>query len=171
MLLAQPVTLQDYPMLRRLLPFTFLFTAVGFAQEAKQPDAVPRGETFTFTFEKSKVFPGTSLTVTVYVPKQYDGKTPACVYVNQDGMQWNAPAVFDKLIAEKSMPVTIAVGVTPGVVKAANKDALPRFNRSYEYDGLGDAYARFLLDELLPEVEAKTAGGDRKIILSRSGND
>jgi sugar lactone lactonase YvrE/enterochelin esterase-like enzyme len=148
-----------------------LLTAVGFAQEGKQPDAVPKGETFTFTFEKSKVFPGTSRTVTVYVPKQYDGKTPACVYVNQDGVQYKAPEVFDKLIAEKSMPVTIGVFVTPGVVKAANKDALPRFNRSYEYDGLGDAYARFLLDELLPEVETKTASGDRKIILSKSGND
>jgi len=28
-------------------------------------------------------------------------------------------------------------------------------NRSYEYDGLGDAYVRFLLEELLPEVETK----------------
>ena len=40
-----------------------------------------------------------------------------------------------------------------GAVRAT---ALDRFNRSYEYDGLGDNYARFLLDELLPEVEKKT---------------
>lgn len=159
-------------MLRPLLPLPLFFAAaVGFSQEPKQPDAVPKGETFTFTFEKSKIFPGTGRTVTVYVPKQYDGKTPACVYVNQDGLPNYVPPTFDKLIAEKAMPVTIAVGVRPGEVKAANKDALNRYNRSFEYDGLGDAYARFLLDELLPAVEAKTASGGRAIVLSKKGTD
>src|SRR5262245_9549505 len=148
-------------MLRRSLPLAALFVAAafGFAQEPKQPD-VPKGDTFSFAFDKSKIFPGTSRNVTVYVPKQYDGKTPACVYVNQDGLPGYVGPTFDKLIADKAMPVTIAVGVTPGVVKSATKDALPRYNRSYEYDGLGDAYARFLLEELLPAVETKTALGD-----------
>ena len=159
-------------MLRRFLPLMFLSISIGFAQEAKQPNQVPKGETFTFPFAKSKIFPGTTRSVTVYVPKQYDGTTPACVYVNQDGVPDNVPGVFDKLIAEKAMPVTIGVFVMPGVVKAADgKTALDRFNRSYEYDGLGDGYARFLLDELLPEVETKTASGGRKIVLSKSGND
>src|SRR5947207_1636752 len=153
--------------------FSLLFVlpcAVLAAQEPKQPDT-PKGTTFNFSFNKSKVFPGTTRNVTVYVPAQYDGKTPACVYVSQDGLPGYVPSTFDKLIAEKAMPVTIAVGVTPGVVPSASKDALPRFNRSYEYDGLGDAYARFLLDELLPEVETKTAGGERKILLSKKGTD
>jgi gluconolactonase len=159
-------------MFRRLLaPVVLLAAPFGLPQESQEQVAVPRGETFSFPFEKSKVFPGTTRTVTVYVPKQYEGKMPACVYVNQDGVQYNAPAVFDRLIAEKAMPVTIGVFVTPGVVKAATKDALPRFNRSYEYDGLGDAYVRFLLDELLPEVETKTAMDGRKLRLSKNGND
>ncbi|MBY0458048.1 MAG: SMP-30/gluconolactonase/LRE family protein, partial [Gemmataceae bacterium] len=97
--------------------------------------------------------------------------TPACVYVNQDGLPGYVGPTFDKLIAEKAMPVTIAIGVTPGVVPAANKDALPRFNRSYEYDGLGDAYARMLLTELLPEVEKQQAKDGRAIVLSRKGTD
>ncbi|HJZ56825.1 MAG TPA: SMP-30/gluconolactonase/LRE family protein, partial [Gemmataceae bacterium] len=138
--------------------------------EPKKAD-VPKGDILQFTFDKSKVFPGTSRTCWVYVPKQYDGKTPACVYVNQDGIQFNALAVFDQLIAEKAMPVTIGVFVQPGVVKAANPAALPRYNRSYEYDGLGDNYARFVLDELLPEVETKSTADGRKIVLSKSGND
>ena len=84
-------------MLRRLLPFAFLLAAgIAFTQDAKQLEPVPKGETFTFPFEKSKVFPGTTRNVTVYIPKQFDGKTPACVYVNQDGVQYNAPAVFDR---------------------------------------------------------------------------
>ncbi len=69
------------------------------------------------------------------------------------------------------MPVTIGVFVTPGKVKALSDQALDRFNRSYEYDGLGDSYARFLLEELLPEVEKKTASDGRTIRLSPDGND
>ena len=56
-------------------------------------------------------------------------------------------------------------------MKATGKGALDRFNRSFEYDGLGDAYARFLIDELLPEVETKTAPDGRAIKLSKDGND
>jgi gluconolactonase len=147
-------------MLRQcLILSTLLAVTIGFAQEPKEPELPPKGETFSFTFEKSKVFPGTTRSVRVYIPKLYDGKTPACVYVGQDGGGFNETAVFDRLIAEKSMPVTIGVFVTPGQVKAANKDALPRFNRSYEYDGLGGDYAKFLLED------------GRAIILSKSGND
>lgn len=158
--------------MRCLLSLLFVLPCLvlATAQEPKQPE-VPKGTTFSFPFAKSKVFPGTTRNVTIYVPAQYDGKTPACVYVNQDGLPNYVPPTFDKLIAEKAMPVTIAIGVTPGVVKAANKDAaLDRFNRSFEYDGLGDAYARMIIDELLPEVETKSAG-DRKIVLSKKGTD
>jgi gluconolactonase len=132
---------------------------------------VPKGDVTKYTFEASKVFPGTVRDYSVYVPKQYDPSTPACVYVGQDGGGFKAPAVFDQLIAAKEMPVTIGVFVMHGRVKAPNGEALDRFNRSYEYDGLGDAYARFLLDELLPEVEKKTAPDGRAIKLSKNGND
>jgi sugar lactone lactonase YvrE/predicted esterase len=93
------------------------------------------------------------------------------VYVNQDGVQWGAPAVFDQLIYNKEMPVTIGVFVMHGRVKAADTNALDRFNRSYEYDGLGDNYARFLLEELLPEVETKKTSDGRAIRLSTNAND
>ncbi|MCP9765107.1 SMP-30/gluconolactonase/LRE family protein [Lacihabitans soyangensis] len=133
---------------------------------------VPKGEIIKFTFENSKIFPGTTREVSIYIPAQYDGKKPACVYVNQDGIQWKAPTVFDNLIHQKEMPVTIGVFITPGQVKAQNADlALNRFNRSYEYDGLGDNYARFLLEEVLPEVEKQKSSNGRAIILSKNGND
>jgi sugar lactone lactonase YvrE/predicted esterase len=38
------------------------------------------------------------------------------------------------------------------VVPAASERALPRFNRSFEYDSPNARYARFLLEEILPEV-------------------
>ncbi|MFO0911200.1 MAG: gluconolactonase, partial [Isosphaeraceae bacterium] len=80
----------------------------------------PKGDVTKYTFAQSKIFPGTTRDYWVYVPKQYDPSRPACVYVNQDGIQYNAPAVFDNLIAAKEMPVTIGVFVTPGRVKAPN---------------------------------------------------
>ena len=81
------------------------------------------------------------------------------------------PAVFDELIAKKEMPVTIGVFVMHGKVPALTPNALDRFNRSFEYDGLGDNYVRFLLEELLPEVEKKTTPDGRPIRLSHDGND
>ncbi len=97
---------------------------------------------------------------------------PACVYVNQDGIQWKAPTVFDNLIHKNEMPVTIGVFITPGRVLAdSGSNALNRFNRSFEYDGLGDAYARFILTEILPEVEKKKTSDGRAIRLSKNGND
>ncbi|MCA0362768.1 MAG: SMP-30/gluconolactonase/LRE family protein [Bacteroidetes bacterium] len=133
---------------------------------------VPKGEIIKFVFENSKIFPGTTREISVYVPAQYQSNTPACVYVNQDGVQWKAPTVFDNLILEKAMPVTIGVFITPGQVKAFNSEqALNRYNRSFEYDGLGDNYVRFLLEEIFPEVE-KLKTKDGKIIkLSTNGND
>lgn len=133
---------------------------------------VPKGEVLKFTFENSKIFPGTWREYWVYVPAQYTPDKPACVYVNQDGVQWQAPQVFDNLIHKKELPVTIGVFVMHGKVRAANADAaLDRFNRSFEYDGLGDNYVRFLLDELLPDVESKKTSDGRQIRLSKSGND
>jgi gluconolactonase len=133
---------------------------------------VPQGEILKFTFNQSKIFPGTCREYWVYVPAQYDPQRPACVYVNQDGIQWNAPTVFDNLIHQQAMPVTIGVFVAPGRVLAQKPDeALDRFNRSFEYDGLGDAYARFILDEILPEVEKQKTSDSRAIVLSKSGND
>src|SRR5438309_2059341 len=85
---------------------------------AARADDPPKGEVAKYTFENSKVFPGTVRDYWVYVPKQYDLEKPACLYVNQDGVQYNAPAVFDALIDKKEMPVTIGVFVMHGRVKA-----------------------------------------------------
>jgi gluconolactonase len=172
------------PRIRLLLLFLVLLTFTVFAQPNQpqetyppHPDSqvqpgVPKGEVLKFTFENSKIFPGTWREYWVYVPAQYKPDTPACVYVNQDGVQWNAPVVFDNLIHKKEIPITIGVFVMHGRVRAANGEvALDRFNRSFEYDGLGDNYARFILEEILPEVETKTTADGRAIRLSKSGND
>ncbi|MET7253379.1 SMP-30/gluconolactonase/LRE family protein [Dyadobacter fermentans] len=139
---------------------------------SEEHPGVPKGEVLKFVFDQSKIFPGTWREYWVYVPAQYQADTPACVYVNQDGIQWKAPAVFDNLIHHKEMPVTIGVFVMHGRVKAADPNAAnDRFNRSFEYDGLGDAYARFILEEILPEVEKQKTSDGQQIRLSKKGND
>jgi len=155
----------------RSLSHVFASIPLVLLQACVRGDAVPKGEVLQFVFDRSEIFPGTVRDYWIYVPRQYDATKPACLYVNQDGIQYNAPAVFDELIHKKEIPVTIGVFVMHGKVKALSPQGLDRFNRSYEYDGLGDNYVRFLLTELLPDVERKTTADGRTIRLSRDGND
>ena len=148
-----------------------LAAVVGPAATRGRAEEAPAGEVLSFTFASSAIFPGTVREYWVYVPARYDGKTPACVHVNQDGIQFDAPKVFDRLIHEGKMPMTIGVFVMHGRVPAGREGALDRYNRSYEYDGLGSDYARFLLDELLPDVETRKASDGRTIVLSKKGAD
>ena len=115
------------------------------------PDpAVPHGKLAQMEKFHSTVFKGTERDWWVYVPAQYAADKPACVMVFQDGGGYKdyVPPVFDNLIAKGDMPVTVGVFVNPGVFSQGG-----RSNRSFEYDTLSDQYARFLLDEILPEVE------------------
>jgi sugar lactone lactonase YvrE/enterochelin esterase-like enzyme len=152
--------------------------ATAPAQPAEQyklgPDSqihpgVPQGKIEQFPWT-SKIFNGTHRDCWVYIPAQYDGSQPACVMVFQDGGrfvkrdgQWRAPVVMDNLIHRKEMPVTIGIFLDPGVVPADSPKELPRYNRSFEYDSPTDQYARFLLQEILPEV-------GRKYRLTQDGN-
>ncbi len=132
---------------------------------------VPKGEILKCTFSGSKIYPGTLHEFSIYIPAQYDGKKPACVFIDQDGIQFKSPTVFDNLINSGEMPVTIGIYIAPGRVVAKDTTTLDRYNRSFEYDGLGDAYARFLLEELLPDVEKRKTTKGLPIMLSHNGND
>ena len=126
-----------------------------------QPQAgVPKGQVIGPTLFKSTIFGNTVRQYWVYVPAQYDGSKPAAVMVFQDGhkyvnteQEYRVPVVFDNLIHKKEMPVTIGVFVNPGNIGTElPADPWRGTNRSQEYDTLSESYARFLLEELLPEV-------------------
>jgi enterochelin esterase family protein len=152
-----------------LLASTCFATVAAFAADDYRPGpdsmprpGVPQGRIEKFAFTNSTVFPGTQRDCWLYVPAQYDGSKPAALMVFQDGQsyvttngQMRVPVVFDNLIHAGEMPVTIGLFVNPGHRGDATPGAdgrAPRNNRSLEYDSLGDAYAKFLLDELLPFV-------------------
>ena len=66
-------------------------------------------ELISDTLTNSKIYPGTTHALQVYVPEKYNGQEPACLYVGLDGVLCNAPTVIDTLIAQGKMPVTIGV--------------------------------------------------------------
>ena len=126
-------------------------------------DGVPHGKVVAMEPWHSKIFEGTVRDWWVYVPAQYDGKSAAAVMVFQDGGRANAQDpkfagpnnaifAFDNLIAAGQMPVTIGIFISPGSFPAGKAGEKARSNRSFEYDTPDDRYARFLLEEILPEV-------------------
>jgi gluconolactonase len=114
--------------------------------DSQTQDGVPKGVRIKGHFDQSKIFPGTTRGYTVYIPTQLDGSKPAPFMVLQDGGSYRADVVFDNLIHKKEIPALIGIFVNHGRVVAPNTNAMDRFNRSYEYDGLGDNYARFLIE-------------------------
>ena len=128
------------------------------APETNRKEGVPAGKVTKHQWT-SKIFPGTVRDYWVYVPQQYKAEEPACLMIFQDGGgyadtngSWRVPVVFDNLIHAKEMPVTIGLFINPGILPAISTNQHPRYNRSFEYDSTGDQYARFLLEEMIPEL-------------------
>ena len=138
---------------------------------------VPTGKLSDKITHTSKIYDGMKSDYWIYVPAQYDPKTPAALMVFQDG-EWYTdrdgenPAlnVIDNLIAQKKIPVMIVVFIKPGSV--ADAPGTPTYNfvkaysekwhrtlddsmRSTLYDTVSDRYSRFLRDEILADVSAK----------------
>lgn len=149
----------------RLTAACLLTTSVLVAQtdypltaDSERQPGVPSGVVTKHTWT-STIFPGTVRDYWIYVPAQYRSESPPAVMVFQDGGgyvdekgRWRVPIVFDNLIHKGEMPVTIGIFINPGVLPAPSADQQNRYNRSFEYDGLGDRYARFLIEEILPDV-------------------
>jgi len=138
---------------------------------------VPSGTLSEKIEHTSKIYDGMKSEYWIYVPAQYDPKTPAALMVFQDGggyIQRDAKNptlnVLDNLIAEKKIPVMIAVFINPGDV--TDSPGTPTYNfvkaysdkwhrtlkdsmRSTLYDTVSDRYARFLRDEVLADVQSR----------------
>jgi enterochelin esterase family protein len=144
--------------------------------DSQPQPGVPEGTVTEAEWTTSKIYPGTTRKYWISIPKQYDEKKPACLMVFQDGGgyvkrdgAWRVPVVFDNLIHKKEMPVTVGLFINPGTIalkpgeeprKRADGRPAPPSNRSVEYDSLGDTYARFLLEEMIPEVRKRVKIAD-----------
>ena len=147
-----------------LLPLTVF--AAGYTPPQINPADIRAGAIKEFTFSQSRIFPGTTRSVTVFVPAQYDPAKPACVYVKTDGYSPREKEFLETMIATGEMPVTVGVFVRPGEVRAPMPGTAGRRNRDFEYDAVNDNNVRFLIEELLPFVAKEYA-----LNLSTDGND
>lgn len=116
---------------------------------------VPQGKLTEKRSHTSRIYEGMVADYWIYAPAQYNASTPAAVmfwtdgevHINRDSGS-RAMNVWDNLTHEKKIPVMIQVLVSPGI---RNGQRL----RSIQYDSVDDRFARYVLDEILPEV-AKT---------------
>lgn len=146
----------------------FLISFTVFSQESYEHgpasdvyEKIPKGKLSKHTW-KSKVFPNTIRDYYVYVPEQYEASEPAALMVFQDGHTYvkedgdfKVPTVFDNLIAQEMMPVTIGLFIDPGhAIDSLQIDSpWKASNRSFEYDEVSDTYGRFLIEEMIPELK------------------
>src|SRR4026207_847286 len=85
--------------------------------------------------------------VAVYVPRQYVPGTIAPVIVGADGPDQLLFTTLDNLIAQKRVPVMIAISISNGGGDAQGSE------RGLEYDTMSGRYAEFVEQEVLPLVE------------------
>jgi Putative esterase len=132
------------------------------ADSLPQP-GVPKGKLIGPLEFHSKIIEGTVRRYWIYVPAKYDAKNPPNLLVFQDGQRainpqgpLNIPVVLDNLIARGDIPPTLGIFITPGNTGTEHyPDNLGTGNpnhRAPEYDAVNDTYARFLTEEMLPEV-------------------
>jgi enterochelin esterase-like enzyme len=88
--------------------------------------------------------------VAVYVPAQYQPGTEAPFIVGADGPDQFLFTALDSLIAEKRVPVMIAISIGNGSGDAQGSQ------RGLEYDTMSGKYAEFVETEVLPFVEKQT---------------
>ena len=136
------------------------------------PDSLPQSGVPAGRLEgpflfRSQHIPNTVRQYWIFVPAQYKAGVAANVLVFQDGQRatnptgvLRVPQVLENLIHKKDIPVTIGIFITPGQRGDVYPDTLGTGNpnnRAAEYDALSDAYTRFLIEEMLPEVGKKYA--------------
>ena len=85
--------------------------------------------------------------VTVYIPKQYVPGTAAPFIVGADGPDRALFTVLDTLIAQRKVPIMIAISISNGTGDAQGSE------RGLEYDTMSGRYAEFVENEVLPLVE------------------
>lgn len=141
--------------------FSYSQLAYKLGPDSRQYDKIPSGSISQHNWV-SKIYPNTSRDYYLYVPDQYKAEEPAALMVFQDGHAYvqedgnfRVPTVFDNLISQGKMPVTIGLFVNPGhdVNLETPENPWRASNRSVEYDEVSDTYARFLTEELIPEIK------------------
>jgi enterochelin esterase-like enzyme len=149
----------------------------AYGPDSYQQPGVPEGKLSEKIVHVSKIYDGMESDYWTYAPAQYDPSKPAAVMVWQDGQGHTNRSgasrlmnVIDNLTFQKKLPVIVHIFIQPGDISKAvgtptyefvsnfsggTKRTLKDSMRSTEYDTVSDRYARFLRDEIIPEVATK----------------
>ncbi len=135
-------------------------------------EGVPQGTVAGPHTLPCEVFPGTQHTYWIYVPAQYDARSPASLMIFNDGQAFlnetgdvRAVNVLNNLIYRRELPVMLAVFINPGR-QPDQPEPSPRdwgdrnTNRPTEYNSLDDRYARVITGELLPALKKEYSIAD-----------
>ena len=128
--------------------------AVGYNPDSYPKPGVPHGKLSEKHTLTSKIYDGMKYDYWTYASAGVDPNVPAALMVWQDGQGLEAElggirliTVTDNLVQQGLLPPIVHVMIAPGT--SADGKAM----RSIEYDTVSDHYARFLMEEVLPDVE------------------
>lgn len=127
----------------------------GYNPDSYPKPEVPKGKLSEKHTITSKIYDGMKADFWYYASPGVDPNVPAPLMVWQDGQgliggdlsRMRLFTVTENLVAQKLLPPMVHVLIAPGF--SPDGKAL----RSVEYDTVSDRYDRFLLEEVLPEVE------------------
>lgn len=128
--------------------------AVGYNPDSYPKPGVPHGKLSEKHTLTSKIYDGMKYDYWTYASAGVDPNVPAALMVWQDGQGLIADfsssrltTVTDNLVQQGLLPPIVHVMIAPGT--SADGKAM----RSIEYDTVSDRYPRFLMEEVLPDVE------------------
>jgi enterochelin esterase-like enzyme len=127
----------------------------GYNPDSYPQPGVPKGELSEKRVIESKIYPGMKAEYWVYVSPGYDRNAGGALMVWQDGQglaqgdrsRMRLFTVTENLVQQKRIPPMMHLLIAPGI------DANNRSMRSVLYDTVSNRFGRFLLEEVLPEVE------------------
>jgi enterochelin esterase family protein len=128
--------------------------AVGYNPDSYPQPGIPRGKLSEQMTITSKLYDGMKANYWVYASAGVDPNVPSALMVWQDGQNlirefsgMRLMAVTDNLVHQGLLPPIVHVMIQPGTSPEG------RAMRSIEYDTVSNRYPRFLMEEVLPEVE------------------
>jgi enterochelin esterase family protein len=128
--------------------------AVGYNPDSYPQAGVAHGKLSEKHTLTSKIYDGMKYDYWTYASAGVDPNIPAALMVWQDGQNLESPlggirlsTVTDNLVAQGLLPPIVHVMIAPGTSPEG------RAMRSIEYDTVSDHYTRFLMEEVLPDVE------------------
>jgi len=134
------------------------YDVAGYNPDSYPEPGVPRGQLSEMKTLHSSIYPGMSANYWVYVNPGADTVRGAPLMIWQDGetivgtqdlVRLRMQIVTDNLVAKKVIPPMVHILISPG----SGGEATGTRMRSIQYDTVSDRYGRYLMEEILPEVE------------------